>query len=80
MVIEVKRSLRSRADRDDALRKGFDYACRNGARYVVITDADRYEVYDRARGLDHATMMCGAFQLTEFHEADVATLDLLRPR
>ena len=80
MVIEVKRSLGSAPQRDDALRKGFDYAGRNGARYVVITDADRFEIYDRTRGLDHASMLCAKFRLTDFRESDAAALDLLRPQ
>lgn len=79
-VFEVKRSLLNPNARSDALRQGFDYANRTGARYVVISDADRYEVYDRKRGLDHATMLCGAFQLTAFRNEDVAILDVLRCR
>lgn len=79
-VFEVKRSLLNPNARSDALRQGFDYANRTGARYVVISDADRYEIYDRKRGLDHATMLCGAFQLTAFRTEDTATLDILRSR
>lgn len=78
-VIEVKTSLRSKPDRDSALRQAFDYANRNGAPLVVITDADAYEIYDRQAGLDHASMMRAKFQLTAFHETDGAGLDILRP-
>lgn len=80
LVIEVKRSLGSAPQRADALRKGFDYAAQNGARYVVVTDADRFEVYDRTRGLDHTSMLCAKFRLTSFRESDAAGLDLLRPQ
>ncbi len=79
-VFEVKRSLANSSMRDDALRKGFDYANRTGARYVVISDADRYELYDRTKGLDHASMLCGSFRLTEFRTDDVAAFDVLRSR
>lgn len=79
-VFEVKRSLANPSMRDDALRKGFDYANRTGARYVVLSDADRYELYDRTRGLDHASMHCGSFRLTEFRAADIPVLDILRSR
>lgn len=79
-VFEVKRSLLNPNARTDALRQGFDYANRTGARYVVISDADRYEIYDRKRGLDHATMLCGAFQLTAFRAEDAAILDIFRSR
>ena len=60
-VIEVKTTLRSKVERDQALRQAFDYAARNGAPMVVITDADRYEIYDRRAGLDHASMLKADF-------------------
>ncbi|QQS09520.1 MAG: PD-(D/E)XK nuclease family protein [Phycisphaerales bacterium] len=78
-VIEVKTSLRSEPDRDSALRQAFEYASRNGAPLVVVTDADAYEIYDRQASLDHASMLRAKFRLTAFHEADRAGLDILRP-
>ena len=78
-VTEVKRSLRPKVDRDSALRQGFDYASRNGAPLVVITDADAYEIYDRRAGLDHASMLQANFRLTAFREKDLPGFDLLRP-
>lgn len=78
-VVEVKTSLRSRTDRDSALRQAFDYASRNGAPIVVITDSDAYEIYDRRAGLDHASMLKAKFRLTEFRAVDEGGLDLLRP-
>lgn len=78
-VIEVKTTLRSKPDRDSALRQAFDYASRNGAPLVVVTDADAYEIYDRQAGLDHASMLRAKFRLTAFHETDRAGLDILRP-
>lgn len=77
-VIEVKTTLRSKPDRESALRQAFDYASRNGAPIVVITDADAYEIYDRRAGLDHASMLRAKFRLTAFREADRTGLDLLR--
>ena len=32
-----------------------DYADQTGAPMLVVTDADRYEIYDRRRGLDLPT-------------------------
>ncbi len=78
-VYEVKRSLANPATRAEAIRQGFDYAGRIGARFVVISDADRYEVFDRTRGLSHEAMRCGEFQLTAFRAADAEVLDVLRP-
>lgn len=78
-VVEVKTSLRSKPDRDSALRQAFDYANRNGAPIVIITDADLYEVYDRQAGLDHVSMLRTRFQLTAFRETDKVGLDFLKP-
>lgn len=78
-VFEVKRSLRSKKERDQARRQAFDYAAQTGARFVVLTDADRYEIYDREAGLHHDLMLQGSFQLTKFRREDVAMLDMLRP-
>src|SRR5688572_24915018 len=80
IVVEVKRSLDSRAAYDDARRKGFDYAGRVGAPWVVLSDADQYEIYDRRVAGDYDAMFCGRFRLTQFQERDIKVLDLLRPR
>ena len=78
-VFEVKRSISQRTVRDQARRQAFDYAAQTGARFVVLTDSDRYEIYDRQAGLDHDSMLVGSFQLTKFRREDVAMLDELRP-
>ena len=77
-VFEVKRSIASEAERAAARRQAMDYACQTGAPFLVITDADRYEIYDRRRGLDFDAMFSGRFQLTHFDEASTQVLDLLR--
>jgi hypothetical protein len=79
-VFEVKRSIASSSEKAAARRQAMDYAAQTGAPILVITDADRYEIYDRRRGLDFETMFCGGFQLTEFAAADCMVLDLLRPQ
>jgi len=56
-----------------------DYSAQTGAPMLVITDADRYEIYDRRRGMDFDTMFCGRFQLTHFDPDTSPVLDLLRP-
>ncbi len=79
-VFEVKRSIASESERAAARRQTMDYACQTGAPVLVITDADRYEIYDRRRGLDFDKMFCGRFQLTQFDPPSTAVLDLLRPQ
>lgn len=79
MVIEVKRSLLVEKAWRDARRKGFDYASEVGSPFVIVTDSDVYEVYDRSAGHDYDSMLRGRFQLTKFTQADRVVLDLLRP-
>jgi hypothetical protein len=38
-----------------------DYASQTGALIVVVTDGDRFEIYDRRKGLHYDAMLCGAF-------------------
>lgn len=78
-VFEVKRTIAVESERASARRQGMDYAAQTGAIVVVVTDGDRYEVYDRRRGHDYDSMLCGRCQLTAFREADAKVLDLLRP-
>jgi len=77
-VFEVKRSIASRSEQDKALRQALHYANQTGAQFIVITDGDRYTIYDRHRGYDLGSQFCGSFQLTQFYAADEAVLDLLR--
>lgn len=78
-VFEVKRTIAAPSKHDSALRQGMDYAMRNGASIVVITDGDRYAIYDRRKGSDYDAMRCGSFQLSAFRPEDSQILDLLRP-
>ena len=78
-VFEVKRTIAVESDRMGARRQAMDYASQTGALVIVITDGDRYEIYDRRKGHDYDVMLCGRFQLTAFREADAPLLDLLRP-
>jgi hypothetical protein len=78
-VFEVKRTIAMEAERAAARRQGMDYAGQTGAVVVVVTDGDRYEVYDRRKSLDYDAMLCGRFRLTDFRPEDSKVLDLLRP-
>lgn len=78
-VFEVKRTIAVESERAGARRQGMDYASQTGAMIIVVTDGDRFEIYDRRKGHDYDAMLCGAFRLTAFHDTDAMTLDLLRP-
>jgi hypothetical protein len=77
-VFEVKRTIAVESERVGGRRQGMDYAGQTGAPIVVVTDGDRYEVYDRRRGHDYDAMLSGKFQLTAFRESDSSVLNLLR--
>ncbi len=77
MVLEVKTSIAGKSNRDAAIRQAQDYAARTGARFFVISDSDRYEIYDRTKGLLLDDMKCCAFQLTAMKESDLSYLNLL---
>lgn len=72
LVAEVKGSLETEAEIRRARRQGFDYAHRHGARYVVLSDGDYYEIYDRTIGtrLLYREMRMGNFRLTAFKLRD----------
>lgn len=78
-VFEVKRSIATESERLGARRQAMDYATHDGAVIVVVTDGDRFEIYDRRKGFDYEAMLCAKFQLTRFRETDVPALDMLRP-
>ncbi|MBS0189659.1 MAG: hypothetical protein JSR52_00785 [Planctomycetes bacterium] len=78
-VFEVKRTIALESERTSARRQGMDYAMQTGALIVVVTDGDRYEIYDRRKGHDYDTMLSGKFQLSAYRESDTPFLDLLRP-
>lgn len=78
-IFEVKRSIAKISKRDGALRQAMDYAHKTGTEIVVVTDGDRYEIYDRRKGRDYQSMRCGKFQLTDFRDDDTKYLDMIRP-
>jgi hypothetical protein len=79
LVVEVKQLLESERHKRAARRQGFDYAHRLGMRYVVISDGDFYEIFDRCAGqrLRYDEMRLGSFHLTAIRSRDSDLLSLL---
>lgn len=79
LVVEVKPSLSNEREKRAARRQAFDYAHRAGMRFVVISDADFYEVYDRRAGerLRYDEMRQGSFCITSLRLRDADLLSLL---
>ena len=74
LVVEVKTTIEREAAREAAFRQARDYAAKVGAERFVVTDADRYEIYERS---DDRRL--GGFTLSDFRAGDERALDLLRP-
>jgi hypothetical protein len=79
LVVEVKPLLETERERRAARRQGFDYAHRQGMRFVVISDGDFYEIYDRCAGqrLTYGEMRQGSFHLTALRLRDDDLINLL---
>lgn len=79
LVVEVKGALATDSEKRAARRQGFDYAHERGMRYVVISDGDYYEIYDRGTGgrLRYQEMRVGNFHLTALTMRDQDLLGLL---
>ncbi|MCE9529444.1 MAG: type I restriction enzyme HsdR N-terminal domain-containing protein [Planctomycetales bacterium] len=79
LVVEVKPLLETERDRRAARRQGFDYAHRHGMRFVVISDGDFYEIFDRCAGqrLRYDEMRQGSFHLSALRSRDSDLLSLL---
>jgi hypothetical protein len=79
LVVEVKPNLETGRHKRAARRQGFDYAHRIGMRFVVISDADFYEIYDRCAGqrLRYDEMRQGSFHISASRQRDSDLLSLL---
>jgi hypothetical protein len=79
LVVEVKHLLETTRDKRAALRQAFDYAHRLGMRFVVISDGDFYEIFDRCAGqrLRYDEMRQGSFHLSALRARDSDLLGLL---
>jgi len=63
IVVEVKRDWGLKQRTFLVLKQAYDYAQRLGARYVVITNGNYYEIYDRAKGMSYKDHYLGSFSL-----------------
>ena len=77
IVVEVKRTLQPRGSVQAARRQAFDYANQVNASLVVITDADRYHVFDRRLGGTYDDMAVGFFELTRWLPDHQTALDAI---
>lgn len=80
LLVEVKRDwdLGLQKSRGEILQ-AYGYALDQGVRYVLLTNGDYYLLFDRLKGLSIESNAVGEFQLTALEEADLGTIDRLKP-
>jgi hypothetical protein len=80
LVVEVKPLLETERHKRAARRQAFDYAHRLGMQFVVISDGDFYEIFDRCAGhcLRYDEMRQGSFHVTALRSRDADLLRLLK--
>ena len=86
ITIEVKQDWSLSPGSIDAVNQAYRYAHEIGTRYVIVTNGDRYIVYDRdnpvdglgRRGYTYDEHLVANFQLTSLREADLASIVALR--
>jgi|TARA_B100000315_G_scaffold81357_2_gene74604 hypothetical protein len=54
-----------------ALKESFDYAQESGSRFVAITNADHYILYDRAKGMTYEEQKWREFKLNMLDQEDL---------
>jgi hypothetical protein len=78
-VVEVKSSLAGKPEQEQARRQGFDYAGKVNAPIVVLSDGDRYIIYDKRKGSSYEEQLAGEFRLSRLSKEGTSLIALLRP-
>jgi len=75
MVVEVKKdwNLKEELHR----KQVYDYALRQGARYVIITNGNSYYIYDRIKGSTYQENYLGSFSLSPWSKGGEKLISLL---
>jgi len=80
IVVEVKRDWSLTRKNKDYIAQAFGYALEQSARYVLVTNGDRYIYFDRERGLGYDESLVWECQLTQLtHSCVESVRSLLRP-
>jgi len=79
IVIEVKRDWALSKDSKSYVQQAFNYALEAGARYVIITNGDRYILYDRQKGLSYDDNLVMQFTLSRLTRDCLNAINNLRP-
>ena len=78
ITIEVKQDWSLSPSNKDYVAQAYRYAHELGTRHVIVTNGDRYLVYDRDMGRTYDENLSADFQLTALREEDLASIEGLR--
>ena len=79
-TIEVKADWSLTCKSTAVINQAYAYANEIGTRYVIITNCDRYCIFDRKAGLKYEDQLVGSFKLSALTEKDLAIIEVLRNR
>ena len=62
----------------DYVQQAFNYSNETGTKFVVVTNGDKFLIYDRARSFRLAEMLSANFELTKLNDEGLRSLQSLK--
>ena len=78
ITIEVKRDWNSSKKNTAYVQQAFNYSNEIGTRFVVVTNGDRFLIYDKKRGYSLDGMLSAKFELTKLDDEGLRSLESLK--
>jgi hypothetical protein len=78
ITVEVKADWGLSPDSHGALSQAYNYAFETGSPFVIITNGDRYCIYDRRRGMSYSENLIANLTITGIDQDGVSKLNSLR--
>lgn len=78
ITVEVKADWNLSPDSRGALRQAYNYAHETGTPFVIITNGDRYCIYDRRQGMSYEENLVADFTISRMAQESICKLNLLR--
>lgn len=78
ITIEVKADWALSPDSKKALTQAYNYSHETKTPFVVLTNGDRYCIYDRRQGLSYKENLCADLSITRIDQDGVTKLNSLR--
>jgi len=81
IVIEVKRYWNLNVKNDqNVIQQAYNYALKNGARFVIVSNGDYYAIFDRDRGRTYKENLMGDYRLTNIQKEDLKLINFLEKK